>query len=66
MEVIMIYTKEGYIDFDALLKEDNSIYKFIVGGRGIGKTFGILKYMIEHHIKFIFMRRTQKIGRAHV
>ena len=59
MEVIMIYTKEGSIDFDALLKEDNSIYKFIVGGRGIGKTFGILKYMIEHNIKFIFMRRTQ-------
>ena len=55
----MYYTKEGYIDFDKLLEEDQSIYKFIVGGRGTGKTFGILKYMIEHEIKFIFMRRTQ-------
>lgn len=55
----MYYTKEGYIDFDRLLQEDQSIYKFVVGGRGTGKTFGILKYMIEHNIKFIFMRRTQ-------
>ena len=55
----MYYTKDGYIDFDRLLKEDQSIYKFIVGGRGTGKTFGILKYMIEHEKKFIFMRRTQ-------
>ena len=55
----MYYTKEGYLDFEQLLKADNSTYKFIVGGRGIGKTFGILKYMIEHKIKFIFMRRTQ-------
>lgn len=55
----MYYTKDGYIDFKKLLDEDRSIYKFIVGGRGTGKTFGILKHMIENDIKFIFMRRTQ-------
>lgn len=55
----MYYTEEGYIDFDKLLQEDQSVYKFIVGGRGTGKTFGMLKYLIEHDIKFIFMRRTQ-------
>lgn len=53
------YTKEGYIDFDGLLQEDRSVLKFIVGARGIGKTFGALKYMMDHRHKFIFMRRTQ-------
>ena len=55
----MEYTREGYIDFDRLLKKDKNPYKFIVGARGIGKTFGILKYMIDHGIRFIYMRRTQ-------
>lgn len=32
----------------------------MIGGRGIGKTYGGIKYMIDHKIKFIFMRRTQK------
>ena len=55
----MYYDKNGYIDFNALLKEDDAVFKFIVGGRGIGKTFGILKYMLDREIKFIFLRRTQ-------
>lgn len=53
------YDSNGYIDFERLLKEDDAPFKFIVGGRGIGKTFGILKYMIDHSLKFIFLRRTQ-------
>ena len=55
----MYYTKEGYIDFEKLLREDRQPYKFIVGARGIGKTFGILKYMVDNRIRFIYMRRTQ-------
>lgn len=55
----MYYTKDGYLDIETLLKKDDSSYIFIVGARGIGKTFGILKYMIDRHIKFIYMRRTQ-------
>ena len=55
----MYYTKEGYIDFEKLLQEDRQPYKFIVGARGIGKTFGILKYMLDNGIRFIYMRRTQ-------
>lgn len=34
-------------------------FTFIVGGRGTGKTYGTLKYFIEHILPFIFMRRTQ-------
>ena len=53
------YSKEGYIDFDRLLAADRNDFIFMVGARGIGKTFGILKYMIDHDLKFIYMRRTQ-------
>lgn len=55
----MYYTKDGYIDAERLLMKDPSTFIFIVGARGIGKTFGILKYMLDHKIKFIYMRRTQ-------
>lgn len=45
------------------MQKDGSIYKFILGGRGVGKTFGFLKYVIDKlrgtDRKFIFMRRTQ-------
>jgi len=53
------YTKDGYIDFDKLLEHDRNDFIFMVGARGIGKTFGILKYMIDNGHKFIYMRRTQ-------
>ena len=32
---------------------------FCVGGRGTGKTYGALKYVLENDIKFLYMRRTQ-------
>ena len=53
------YTGEGYIDFDKLLEQDRNDFIFMVGARGIGKTFGVLKYMIDNGKKFIYMRRTQ-------
>ena len=53
------YTKEGYIDFKKIMETDTMSFKFLVGARGIGKTFGALKYVIDNNIKFIFMRRTQ-------
>ena len=59
----MIYTKEGYIDTIKLYEKDKSIFKFIIGARGIGKTFGELKYWVDKvkgtGNKFILMRRTQ-------
>lgn len=59
----MYYTKEGYIDVEKLMQKDDNIYKFIVGARGTGKTFGILKYLIDKYKatddKFVYMRRTQ-------
>lgn len=34
-------------------------FNFIVGARGTGKTYGSLKYVYEHKIPFLYMRRTQ-------
>lgn len=53
-----IFTKEGYLDFNQIM-QNRMTYNFIVGGRGIGKTFGALLWAIQNHAKFIFMRRTQ-------
>ena len=59
----MYYDKLGYLDVNTLMMKDDSVYKFIVGARGIGKTYGILKYLIDKYRgtgnKFIYMRRTQ-------
>lgn len=53
-----MFDKNGYLDFDYIM--NNSLtYTFICGGRGIGKSFGALKYVIDHDIRFIFLRRTQ-------
>lgn len=57
MENIM-YTKEGYIDFNYIMK-DAAPFIFIVGGRGSGKTYGAIKYALENGLPFFFMRRTQ-------
>lgn len=53
-----MFDKNGYLDFNVIF-ENKMTYKFITGGRGTGKTFGVLKYVIDHNLKFIFMRRTQ-------
>ena len=59
----MYYDKNGYIDFKKLMEEDNNVYKFILGARGIGKTFGCLKFLVDNARKsgnkFVYMRRTQ-------
>lgn len=57
-----LYADGGYLNFDYIFKmseKHNCPYIFIVGGRGTGKTFGGLKYLINHDMKFMFMRRTQ-------
>lgn len=53
-----IYEKSGYLDIEKILSLKQP-FTFIVGGRGIGKTYGALKYALEHHLRFILLRRTQ-------
>lgn len=53
-----IYLPNGYIDFQPIYGSKLP-YHFIIGGRGIGKTYGALKYAKDNHIKIMYMRRTQ-------
>ena len=58
MNIKDMYTDEGWIDAEKVIncKEPFAV---AIGGRGIGKTYGILKTLYEKHIPFIYMRRTQ-------
>lgn len=53
-----IYLESGYVDIKKIL-DFGLPFNFIVGGRGTGKTFGALEYVIRNKVKFIYMRRTQ-------
>lgn len=57
-QLINIYEESGYCDVPSWI---NSQYNFIfsTGGRGTGKTYGALQYVIKNNIKFIYLRRTQ-------
>lgn len=54
--MIMLYTQEGWLNWDHILSK-NLPFNFVIGGRGIGKTYGILKKLLDE--KIIIMRRTQ-------
>lgn len=53
-----IYLDNGYVNIPYILNYPVP-FIFCVGGRGTGKTYGALKYVIESGEKFIYMRRTQ-------
>ena len=53
-----IFLKSGYLDFQYLASL-GATFNIIVGGRGTGKTFSSLQYMIEEGRRFIFMRKNQ-------
>lgn len=53
-----LYLPNGYLDFDRI-RAYNCPFTMIIGGRGIGKTFGALDNCIENDDLFMFLRRTQ-------
>lgn len=53
-----IYTEAGWLDADSIISSPFT-YQFIIGGRGIGKSYGTIDYFIKNKIKFIYLRRTQ-------
>lgn len=55
-----IYQDNGYLNMPGIIERGDT-FNFCVGGRGIGKTYGAIKYCIENGIKFIYMRRTDTI-----
>lgn len=50
-----IYNEDGYLDIPKLVKL-HMPFNFIIGGRGTGKTYGILEYIMKRRIPSIFMR----------
>lgn len=51
-------TNKGYFNASEVIKNAKP-FTFIVGGRAIGKTYGVIKWMIQNNKKFIYLRRTQ-------
>lgn len=51
-----IYTSQGWVNWDYLMQQEESIIS-VVGARGTGKTYGIIKWLLEHKQKFIYLRR---------
>ena len=53
-----LYLESGYINQDRILSSADS-FIFEIGPRGTGKSYGILKYILDRKIKFMMLRRTQ-------
>lgn len=53
-----IYDEQGWFNAEAIINSV-SIFSIVIGGRGTGKTYSTLKYLVEHNVKFILMRRSQ-------
>ena len=53
-----IYDPNGYVNIEGILSEGYP-FNFLIGGRGVGKTYTALKVAREKRYKFMLMRRTQ-------
>ena len=51
-----IYDTNGWVNWDYILDQPASFIS-VVGARGVGKTYGIFKKLIEEKKKFIYLRR---------
>lgn len=51
---------EGYVNFKFLIETLPYPYIFMVGARGIGKTYGANEYALDHDDISIWLRRTQE------
>lgn len=54
----MLYLENGYANMDYIIRRGMT-FSFVIGGRGTGKTYGVLKYIVQTGTKFILMRKTQ-------
>lgn len=51
-----IYTEEGWVNWDYIVNQ-GAAFNMVVGARGVGKTYGLIKYALEHNRPFIYVRR---------
>ena len=53
-----MYLPSGYLDFN-FINRQNATFNILIGGRGIGKTYGCLSYVSGTMRPFLLLRRTQ-------
>lgn len=53
-----LYGDNGYINQSGILRTPDT-FIFQIGPRGTGKSYGILKYILENNLRFILLRRSQ-------
>lgn len=53
-----LYLSNSYLNIPEILNLPVA-FIYIIGARGIGKTYGILEYLILNKIKFLYLRRLQ-------
>ena len=51
-----LYTKEGWVNWNYIMGQEESIIS-CVGARGTGKTYGCMRWLLEHKKKFLYVRR---------
>lgn len=51
-----VYDNNGWVNWDYLINQ-GSAFTMVVGARGVGKTYGLMKYCLEQNRKFIYLRR---------
>ena len=51
-----IYNSSGWVNWDYILEQEASFIS-VVGARGVGKTYGVMRKLIEEGKKFIYLRR---------
>lgn len=52
-----LYSDSGYLNVEEIAKNPAWL-KVIIGARQIGKTYGVLKYHLDHDVRHILLRRT--------
>ena len=53
-----LYTEEGWVNIRGVLNTGLP-FIFLVGGRGIGKTYGALQEALRQEEQFLLLRRRQ-------
>lgn len=51
-----IYDSSGWVNWDYIVKQ-KCAFTMVVGARGVGKTYGLMKHCLEHDRPFIYLRR---------
>lgn len=52
-----LYQSNGYANMPEIIQSETP-FILCIGGRGTGKTYGAIKYLLEHGIMFLYLRRT--------